>query len=706
MRRGQPGVPDTSHHPLAPLLRPRSVAVAGASDRADSMGWWALENLQRGGFEGTVYPVNPKRDVVRGLRCYSRIADLPGVPELLIFAVGDERVEQVLDDAIAAGIPAVVIMSALAVSGDDGLRERVREKIGAAGMLACGANGMGFYNVRDRVWACGFDSSFHEPPGNVALISHSGAGMSGLVDSEERLQVNLAVSTGNELGVTMDRYLDYALDLPETRAVGLFVETSRNPAGFRAALDKAVRRNIPVVALKVGRTEESARLTVSHSGAMAGDSAAYDALFDRYGVHVVRDMDELATLLILFAHMHPVGPGGLVSLHDSGGERQLMIDLADAAGVPLTRLRPATVRALESVLDPELPAVNPLDGWSRGGSRAADKMKESLALMLEDRGAALGVVAHDRAPGGGIYRSYVDYMEVAHAASGKPVALVAARQGSGGDPFVVETTHRGFPVLDGLPAFLRGVRALFEQRDFQARQDGASPPQAPEPAVTDWRGKLAGLGVADEATSMAVLSDFGLPANPGRIVEGEPGLQAAAAELGYPLVLKTAMPGISHKTDSGGVCLDLRDAAALRAAADELAARCGPRMLLAPMLGPGVEMFLGARRDPQFGPVVLLGFGGVHAEVLHDVMYALPPFTRDDARRLVDRLELRPLLDGARGRPAADVDAFCDMAARFSAMVHALGDAVAEIDVNPVIVFESGCIAADALFVSAAGERT
>ncbi len=177
-------------------------------------------------------------------------------------------------------------------------------------MLVCGANGMGFYNVRDHVWACGFDSCGHEAPGNVALISHSGSGMSGLIDSEARLRINFAVSTGNELGVTMDEYLDFVLDLPETKAVGLFVETARNPQGFRAALAKALERRIPVVALKTGRTIESAQLTVSHSGAMAGDDAAYEALFDRYGVQRVRDMDELATALILFAELPPIGPGG------------------------------------------------------------------------------------------------------------------------------------------------------------------------------------------------------------------------------------------------------------------------------------------------------------------------------------------------------------------------------------------------------------
>jgi acyl-CoA synthetase (NDP forming) len=320
-------------HPLDPLLRPRSVAVVGASERPDSMGEWCMKNLERGGYPGAVYPVNPRYGTIFSRRCHPSLSDLPEVPDLVMFAVADTRVEAVLDEAVAIGAPAVLLMSTLSLDDDREplLKERVRAKIRRAGMLACGANGMGFYNVRDRVWACGFDSTRHEPPGNISLISHSGSGMSGLIDSDERLRINLAVSTGNELGVTMDQYLDFALDLPETRAVGLFVETARNPAGFAAALEKAGARGIPVVALKVGRTLRSARLTVSHSGAMAGDDATYEALFDRFGVTRVRDMDELATVLILMAELHPVGPGGLVSLHDSGGERQLMVDLAEEA---------------------------------------------------------------------------------------------------------------------------------------------------------------------------------------------------------------------------------------------------------------------------------------------------------------------------------------------------------------------------------------
>ncbi len=687
-------------HRLDPLLRPRSVAIVGASSRSDSLGEWALRNLEIGGYRGAIYPVNPRYEELSGYRCYAELGELPETPDLVIFALGDQRIEAALDDAIAARVPAAVIQSTLYIDDDDDppLRERVREKIANAGMLVCGANGMGFYNVRDHVWTCGFDSAPHEAPGNVALISHSGSGMSGIIDCEQRLRVNLAVSAGNELSVTMDEYLDFALDLPETRVVGLFIETARNPAGFRAALEKAAQKRVPIVALKVGRTRASAQLAVSHSGAMAGDDATYEALFDRYGVQRARDQDEFATMLILFAELHPVGAGGLVSLHDSGGERQLMVDLAADAGVPLTVLSERTVQGLEEILDPELPAINPLDAWSRGGPDAGEVMTRCLSLMMQDDGAAFAAVVHDRAPLGTVYPSYLNYMQRGRAESGKPVALVAARQGTGHDEAVVASTHAGMPVLDGLSQFLQGVKALFAYRDFLLR-DSSVAIDADKEVVETWRARLRSGNTLPEIESLALLDAFGIATTRPRAASDEAEVMAAAQQVGYPVTLKTAREGLLHKSDQGGVIVGIDDEPQLQQMYDFMSQRLGPDVLVAPVVAAGVDMFLGVKRDPQFGPVVLLGFGGVLAETINDVQFALPPFDAQHARRLVDRMQLRSMLDGVRGAPAVDVTGFCELAARFSEVTHELRDVISEADVNPVIVNDKGATAVDALVV-------
>jgi acyl-CoA synthetase (NDP forming) len=290
-------------------------------------------------------------------------------------------------------------------------------------------------------------------------------------------------------------------------------------------------------------------------------------------------------------------------------------------------------------------------------------------------------------------------MRAGHAASGKPVFLVSNRQGSGSDPAAVAVTREGFPVLDGLRSFLAGTRCLLAYRDFRARPLAAG--AAAEPGiVSKWRPRLARGDILEECEAGQLLRDFGFPMNPARLVENRAALSAAASDLAFPLVLKTAKTGILHKTDRGGVHLDLESAEQLDSAYADLARRLGPKVVVAPMVNlAGVEMVLGLVRDDQFGPLVMLGFGGVNVETIRDVAYALPPFDRATARRLLDSLRLRPLLDGLRDRPAVDVEALCTAAERFSVLAAALGDVIDEIDINPIIVHSAGCVAVDALVV-------
>jgi acyl-CoA synthetase (NDP forming) len=691
-----------ARHYLDPLLRPRSIAVVGASERPSSVGRRTIENLLTGNYDGPLFAVNPGYDEVLGVPCFPDLASLPTRVEHVVLTLGDARIEQAIDQTIAHGAEAATMMSSLALKEDHPplLRDRVHEKIERSGLIVCGANGMGFFHFADGVWVCGFDTrNNHIRGGNVTLISHSGSGMAGILDCEERIDFNLAVSTGQELSVTMDQYMDFALEQPETRVIGLFMETARNPEGMKAALRKARDREVPVVVLKVGRTELSARLAVSHSGAIAGRDDAYQALFDRYGVQRVQDMHELAAALMLFAQPHPVATGGLVSIHDSGGERQLLIDLAHDMAVPLANIGAETEARLEDLLDPGLPPVNPLDAWGAGGPGADRIMEDCLAALMVDPDAALGAVVHDRAPLSALYPAYFEYLRVGHAASGKPLCLVTNHQGSGSDPSAIAVTREGFPVVDGLRPFLAAARCALSYRDYQARPAEKVPPADPA-IVARWRPLLEGGSTLDEYDSSRLLADFGLPVNPARIAVTEQEALDAAHALGYPVALKTAEPGILHKTDCGGVMLGIESPRALAVSYRDLATRLGARVMITPMItGRGQELVLGMVRDEQLGPLVMLGFGGINVETLHDVACALPPFGAESARRLLDSLKLRPLLDGLRDRPAVDADAFCRAAANFSLLAAALGDVIREIDVNPVLVLPRGCVAVDALVV-------
>lgn len=687
-------------HFLDTLLKPASIAVVGATRRPGAVGNTVVRNLRRGGYGGSLYAVNPGYADVEDVPCFASLADLPQPADQAIFAIGDARVEAAIEDAIASGVRSCVLYSSLVLERDaePPLRERVRKRMREAGLMVCGANGMGYYNFRDGIWACGFETRTHRRDGNITLISQSGAGMSGIVDVDERMNLNLAVSAGQELVVSLEDYMDWSLEQPETRVIGLFLETSRHPAKLIAALKKARSRRIPVVALKVGRTALAAELAVSHCGALAGDDAAFDAVFDAHGVQRVDDMDEFATALIMFAQPYPVAPGGLVSIHDSGGERQLLIDLAESRGVPLARLGDSSVRKLEKLLDPGLPAVNPLDAWSAGGAGYHKTMEACFAALMCDGDAAFGAVVHDRSTSGTIHPTYAGYLRAGHAASGKAAFLVSNRQGTGSDPLVCELTREGFPVLDGVASFLAGARCLLGHRDFLKRPE-ANPPIADRAVVERWRRRLE-RGAVGEADAMGLLSDCGVPAAAAIAIGSEKELRSRVAELEFPAVLKTANPSLPHKSEAGGVILDIKTAAQLLQHYAELSSRLGPMVTVAPMVaGNGVEMILGMIRDAQFGPVVLVGFGGLHAELLRDTVTAMPPFDAATAERLIGGLRMRSLLDGVRGRPKVDVEAFCRAAAAFSAIVPAVADVVQEIDINPVMVLERGCIALDALFV-------
>jgi acyl-CoA synthetase (NDP forming) len=375
------------------------------------------------------------------------------------------------------------------------------------------------------------------------------------------------------------------------------------------------------------------------------------------------------------------------------------VDLAAAEGVPLAVLAPTSTRALGALLDPGLPAANPLDAWSAGGPEYHEKMCACFEVLMRDPGAALGAVVHARGPDGRLYGTYVDYLRRGHAASGKPAFLVGATQGVGADPLVVDATRAGFPVLDGVAKFLRGVRALLSYREFLDRAEPA-PPATGRDTATRWRARLLSGQALTEQDALQCLADFGVPAVAAQTCYSLDEALAFARRNGFPVVLKTAEPGIEHKSDIGGVHVRLADDGAVRTAYSDLARRLGRAVTVAARVpDPAVEMFLGMRRDPQFGPVVILGFGGIHAELLQDAVTVLPPFDAATAARMLDRLRLRPLLDGKRGAPASDVGAFCRAAAAFSVLAATLGDIIEECDVNPVRVRPQGCVAVDALMI-------
>jgi acetate---CoA ligase (ADP-forming) len=693
-------------HRLAKLLAPQSVALVGASPKPETVGNGMLRGLLGGGFKGHVYPVNPNYPDIEGMRCYPSLAALPERVDHVLLGVANARLEDGMREAASAGVSAVTILASGYLETDvvPPLTRRLAQLARGAGMQVCGGNGMGFYNNEAGVRLCGFPPPDWVGSGPIALISHSGSAFSALVHNDRRFGHCLAVSAGQELVTTAADYLDYALHMPRTRVVGLFLETIRDPAGFISGLELACKRDVPVVVLKVGRTAESAALALTHSGALVGDDAVQRALFRRHGVIQVDDLDEFANALLLFSQPRRLAAGGLASIHDSGGERELLVDLAAATKVRFASISDETRNKLAALLDYGLKPTNPLDAWGTG----ADYERifgACMSALLADPATAIGAFCVETRTGKALHEAYARAMERAHAGSDKPVVFVNNLAALGDDELAVQITRSGIPVLIGLSPALAAIKGAMLRRDFR-RRPPSMPPSAPPGLRDRWAARLSLGTVLDEAESLELISDYCLPVIAHRIVEEFGAAATAARELGYPVALKTAAPGIIHKSDKGGVRLGIADGNALRAAYEELANRLGPRMLVAAMAPMGVELSLGAKLDPSFGAAVMIGAGGVLIESLVDRTHALAPFDVTEARELIDLLELRVLLEGNRGYPAADIESLAEVLARFSVMVADLGALVSEIDVNPVLAGPAGPIALDALVIPSSAVMT
>jgi len=677
---------------LRPLLEARSVAIVGASARPGSFGNAVVRQMLAGGFAGTVQPVNPRYREVQGLRCVPSLADLPHPAELALLAVGPGRVEAQLQAAADAGTRAAVVYTSLPGAG---LADRLQAVAAGAGMVVCGANCMGFVNLERLLRACAYAQPRDLRPGPVTFISHSGSAFSALLHSHRGVRYNLVVSAGTELRVSMDGYLDYALGLPSTRAIGLFMETSRNPAGLRRTLHRAAEQDVPVVCLKVGRGARARQFVATHTGALAGEDAAYDALFAAYGVLRVADLDEMMDTLELLTSARRPGPGGLAAVTDSGGERALLADAAADLGVPFAQVGENTLRRLRPVLSTALVPDNPLDAWD-ALEGAEQVFTDALLTLHDDPAVAAVALAVDLTAE---ESSDVGYVGVAHqvqAATSKPF-LVLSHVSSAIDPSDAQRLRdAGVPVLEGTRTGLAAVRNVFAHRDARARP----PVQRPEvaPAVTRrWRRRLASPAPLAASESFQLLADYGIPVAPTLPAANLPEVVTAAERIGWPVVLKTAAVGVAHKSDAGGVRLGIADPGLLAAAYAEMSHSLGPEVTVSAMVPPGAELALGIVRDPQFGPLVMAGAGGVLVELLADRVFGLPPLDETRAQDMLGRLKARRLLDGFRGTPASNVAAVADVIVRLSAVAADAGDLISGLDINPLIAGPSGCVAVDVL---------
>jgi acetate---CoA ligase (ADP-forming) len=702
--------PQESRGAVTAMLEARSVALVGASARPGSLGARMIAEMARSPSRPRTYLVNPRYADIEGTPCLPSLAGLPEPVDLVLLAVPDSALEAQLGAAARARVRSVLIFgSAFDLPGTTGLRGRLAAIAGQAGMAVCGAGCMGFMNVARGLRAVGYvEPDLH--PGPVALVTHSGSVFSALLRARRGFGFSLAVSSGQELVTTAAAYARYALSLPETRVLALVLEAIRDAADLRAVLAEALAADVPAVLLSVGASEAGQALVSAHSGALAAADGAWEALAAAYGLHRVRDLAELADTLELFAARQggargrPVGrggapgTGGIATVHDSGLERAHVADLAAELGVPFAPLGPATRDRLAAVLEEGLAPENPLDVWGTGRD-TEPLFTECLSALAADPAVAAVALAVDLVPEFDGDESYPRAVLAAAGRTAKPVAVLAGLAAAVDPVAAARLRQAGVPVLEGTRTGLLALRHLLDHAEPKDPPPDAPPAQAPGVTARGWREALLRDPALSGAVLFDLLRDYGIPAVRSRRATTRGAAVAAAAAIGYPVVLKTDEPGIAHKSDVGGVRLGLGDPGAVGAAYDDLAVRLGPRVLLCQTAPPGTELALGVVRDAALGPLLVISAGGVLIEIFAERVVLLAPVTRSAAMTALRRLRLAAVLAGTRGQPPADLGAIADAITGLSRLACDLGDVLAALDINPLICGPSGPVAADVLAI-------
>jgi acyl-CoA synthetase (NDP forming) len=717
---------------LLAMLEARSVALVGASKREGSFGARMLAEAAKSAAKPVIYPVNPRYTDIDGRRCYPSIADLPEPVDLALLAVPDAALEQQLTLAADRGCRSAVIFgnahedpapgmpSGPEVPAVPALRQRIASVARTAGMELCGAGCMGFANVSHGLRVMGYAEPDPLPAGPVALVTHSGSVFSTLLRTRRAFGYTLVVSSGQELVTAAPSYLSYALDLPQTQVIALVLEAMRQPAELRHVLARAAQHDIPVVLLTAGSSASGRAMVAAHSGALAGSDGGWEALARAYGVHRVGDLAEMADTLELFSLQtrrrprradqtmawnslaaHAAGRG-IATVHDSGLERAHAADLAEELGVPFASISETTRDRLEHLLDPGLLPTNPLDVWGTGAG-IRELFGDSLTALAQDESVDAVALAVDLVPELDGDTAYQLAVLDAAGRTDKPVVVMSNLPSGLDRDTAAMLRGRGIPVLESLRTGLLALRHLRDHQARLARPRGAQPARpaagVPDLARLNRARKLLSEGRHTGAAQLAMLREYGIPAARAERVSDVGEAIAAAGRIGYPVVLKTDEPGIAHKSDAGGVILGLGSDADLAAAYADLAARLGPAALVCETVPPGIELALGIAGDPDLGPLIVVGAGGILVELIADRALALPPLSEEQAAGLIGELKVSKLLAGARGAAPADLSAIARAMTGLAELASELGQHIEALDINPLICGPDGAIAADALVI-------
>jgi len=699
---------------VARLLRPRSVAVVGASDKPGALGASVLSNLDRNEFAGEVYPINPKREAIGFRKCLASVEDLPGGVDVAVLAIPQAGVLDAVRGLAARKCGAAIIFSAgFAEGGEEGKAQQAEiARIAAEhGMVIEGPNCLGLVNHVDGIPLTFVETDTVAPEGRraVGVVSQSGAMAAVLCTTFQArdLAISYSVSTGNEAASGVEDYVDWLVDEENTQVIAMIVEQFRRPARFLAAARRARAAGKQIVLLHPGKSSAARESAATHTGAMAGDYKLMRRKVERAGVVFAETLEELGDISEILLRAPALAQESLAVLGESGAFKALTLDLAEEQGMVLAPLSDGDSPALRAALPPFVPVSNPLDITAQGLSQP-EIYTNTLAALLDDPrvgGVIAGIIQTD--PVTCTIKVPAIMAALEERTIDKPLVFAGLDEGAPIPPeHIAALRAKGIPCF---PSTERAFRAMARlgalARRVLATADTAA---LPVPGLADHHGVIA------EYRAKELLGPLGFAFPAGRFADSAEAAVSAAEALGYPVAMKAQAAALGHKSDAGGVILNLADADAVAEAWERIHANVGAYdaalvldgVLIEKMGERGLEMIVGGRNDPEWGPVVLAGFGGVTAEILQDVRLFTPDMPVEQVEAELMQLKSAPLLAGYRGSPALDVPALARLVAQVGAIL-AAEPALAEIDLNPVILHPAGqgAVALDALMLVEREER-
>jgi acetyltransferase len=705
------------------LLNPRNIAIVGASDRPGNWSLRVYQTLRRFGFPGAIYPVNPRNKTVwDGQTCYAALGELPETPDHVVVIVpGAAAIETITAAGKAKARSATVFTGGFGEGGDPKGRElgaQLRRAIEEAGLAVSGPNCLGNLSAPHKLMTIPDDRIAQLELGPVAIVGQSG----GIVMAIQRalhargVTTSYAITSGNEIGLYTSDYIRYFADDPHVKVIACFIESIRNAAEFRRACAHARDASKPVVAVKIGGSEESRKAAMAHTGSLAGSLASFDAVAETVGVIRLDTLDEVVEAVEYFSHAPtPRGPR-LGAMTFSGGLKGLMLEAAERHGLNFPPLAPDTLAKLGEVLGVGTSLGNPLDAGFTALSSAEAYFKCVEALRADPNIDVL--LLQEELPLAPRTNNKVDNLRQVDAMAtdgkGPPIAVVSMISYMFSEHTrVFRAELKNLPVLQEVDKALKAVGAAGRYGALRLRMSSVAA-QAPPPKAPDLKAILSraapagdGLSVLSEADSKELLRAYGIRGAREMLAGSGDNAASAAKQIGYPVVLKLASADIQHKSDIGGVILNIASENELRRAYARLAqnlarARPGARLeqvLVAEQVTGGVELVLGVQRDPEVGPVLMFGSGGILLELHKDVAFGAVPLPPWQAEAMIARTTAGRLLDGYRGMPAADRASVLAGLTALGRLAHDLGDRLESIDVNPFVALPDGAVALDALVV-------